>query len=181
MTGGAAFNEVFLDDVWVPDEDRLGPISRGWDIARTTLSLERSAIGNHEYGRVGLMSIDRYTEMVRAFGLADDPVVRQRLADLIIHLRVAKYAGIRASARRGLSTAAVDGPLTKLALSENYARIADFVSLVLGPSMIADTGAWGTFSWSTFVNGTPGIRLGGGTDEVMRNVIAERGLGLPRA
>ena len=52
--------------------------------------------------------------------------------------------------------------------------------MLLGPRLVADTGEWGTYAWSEFVNGAPGMRLGGGTDEIQRNTIAERSLGLPR-
>jgi hypothetical protein len=51
---------------------------------------------------------------------------------------------------------------------------------VLGPSLVADSGDWGTFAWSSYVNGVPGMRIGGGTDEVLLNAIAERQLGLPK-
>ena len=54
------------------------------------------------------------------------------------------------------------------------------VSLVLGPALVADTGEWGTYAWTDLVLGAPGYRVGGGTDEVLKNVIAERVLGLPK-
>jgi hypothetical protein len=59
-------------------------------------------------------------------------------------------------------------------------RLAEFVAAVLGPALIADTGAWGTCAWTSVVLGAPGYRLGGGTDEVLKNAIAQRVLGLPR-
>jgi alkylation response protein AidB-like acyl-CoA dehydrogenase len=71
--------------------------------------------------------------------------------------------------------------LNKIALSTNMARLGDFVADVLGPSAVADTGAWGTFAWTSLIRGAPGYRLGGGTDEVLKNTIAQRVLGLPRA
>jgi hypothetical protein len=54
-------------------------------------------------------------------------------------------------------------------------------SKLLGPSVVADTGEWGTFAWSDLICGVPGLRLGGGTDEIQKNTIAERALGLPKA
>ena len=60
------------------------------------------------------------------------------------------------------------------------ARLADFVGGVLGPKLTADTGEWGTYAWSQLVLGTPGMRIAGGSDEVMRNIIGERVLGLPK-
>jgi alkylation response protein AidB-like acyl-CoA dehydrogenase len=70
--------------------------------------------------------------------------------------------------------------LNKLALSDNMAALAEFVTSVLGPRLIADTGEWGTYAWTSVVLGAPGYRLGGGSDEVLKNMIAERVLGLPK-
>ena len=70
--------------------------------------------------------------------------------------------------------------LNKLALSANIAALGEFVAGVLGPKLIADTGEWGTYAWTSVVLGAPGYRLGGGSDEVLKNMIAERVLGLPR-
>ena len=68
----------------------------------------------------------------------------------------------------------------KLALTNNMRRISEFVARVLGPKVIADSGEWGTYAWSAFVLGVPGMRIAGGSDEVMRNIVAERVLGLPK-
>ena len=62
----------------------------------------------------------------------------------------------------------------------NMRRLGDFVSHVLGPKLVADTGEWGTYAWSQLVLGTPGMRIAGGSDEVMRNIVGERVLGLPK-
>ena len=181
MTGGAAFNEVFLDDVAIDDDDRLGDVDDGWRVALTTLSHERAAIGGEGFGGSGLLSIDRYVVMAKALGRDRDPVVRQRLARLATELRVARLNGLRATqARRAGKQPGPEGSLGKLALSSNYQRISELVSTILGPSLIADTGAWGTYAWASFVLGAPGMRIGGGTDEVMKNVLAERVLGLPK-
>jgi alkylation response protein AidB-like acyl-CoA dehydrogenase len=70
--------------------------------------------------------------------------------------------------------------IAKLALTNNMRRVADYLSLVLGPKLIADSGEWGTFAWSELVLGIPGMRVAGGTDEVMKNIVGERVLGLPK-
>jgi alkylation response protein AidB-like acyl-CoA dehydrogenase len=70
--------------------------------------------------------------------------------------------------------------IAKLSLTNNLRRICDFLSLTLGPKLIADSGEWGTYSWSEMVLGVPGFRVAGGTDEVMKNIIGERVLGLPK-
>jgi alkylation response protein AidB-like acyl-CoA dehydrogenase len=70
--------------------------------------------------------------------------------------------------------------MAKLAGTDNMMRMGDFVSTVLGPKMVADSGEWGTYAWSQLVVGTPGARIAGGSDEVMRNIVGERVLGLPK-
>jgi acyl-CoA dehydrogenase len=70
--------------------------------------------------------------------------------------------------------------VSKLALSANMFRLGDYVSRVLGPRLIADTGEWGTYAWTSVLLGAPGYRLGGGTDEILKNLLAQRVLGLPR-
>lgn len=181
MTGGAAFNEVFLDDVVVPDRDRLGAVGEGWKIALTTLAHERNAMGHSAFGGAGILSTERLAALVRYCGLEEDDAVRERFGELVSNLRAARYVNdaTAAQARAGTSP----GPeiaLNKIALSENMRGLGEFVSSVLGPRIVADTGEWGTFAWTSVVLGAPGYRLGGGTDEVLKNTIAQRVLGLPR-
>lgn len=181
MTGGAAFNEVFLDDVEVPDSARLGEVNGGWPVALTTLSYEREAMGHSAFGGAGILSTERLAELVRHAGRADDPTVRQAFGELIMHLRAARYTQQVMGARARAGDA--PGPevaLNKLALSANMARLGEFVARVLGPAAVADTGEWGTYAWTSVILGAPGYRLGGGTDEVLKNMIAQRVLGLPR-
>ena len=71
------------------------------------------------------------------------------------------------------------GSLGKLIASDNLVRIGNAAADMLGSSLVADTGEWGQFAWSDHVLGAPGYRLAGGTDEIQRNIIAERVLGLP--
>lgn len=181
MTGGASFNEVFFTDVRVPDDHRLGDVNTGWGVALTTLMNERAAIGAGAgaTGTGGTMT--RLVEMVRYFGLSQDPLVRQELADLITRARVSGYTNKRALEK--IRTGQLPGPelsIAKLSSTQLLQRIGDFVSHVLGPKLIADTGEWGTYAWSQIVLGTPGMRVAGGTDEVMRNIVGERVLGLPK-
>jgi hypothetical protein len=73
-----------------------------------------------------------------------------------------------------------EAPILKLAFSRDLQLLSDVVSLCLGQSLSADTGEWGTFAWSSFILGLPGYRIGGGTDEVLKSVLAERVLSLPK-
>ncbi len=70
--------------------------------------------------------------------------------------------------------------MSKLSLTANMVRTYELVSTLLGPALIADTGAWGTYAWSEFLLGVPGMRVAGGTDEVLHNIVGERVLGLPK-
>ena len=178
MTGGASFNEVFFSEVRVRDDHRLGDINNGWNVALTTLMNERAAIGA---GSGGGGMFTRVIEMVKYYGLEKDPVVRDALADLIIHNKVAGFNNQRAMDK--IKSGQMPGPemsMAKLAGTANMMRMGDFVSMVLGPKLIADSGEWGTYAWNQLILGTPGGRIAGGSDEVMRNIVAERVLGMPK-
>jgi alkylation response protein AidB-like acyl-CoA dehydrogenase len=180
MTGGASFNEVFFTDVRVPDEMRLGDVDEGWTVALTTLMNERAAIGGGSVAP-GLGVAGRVQELARQLGASRDPRVRQQLADVFIHGQVARYTSLRAMAK--LRAGQLPGPelsTLKLSLTNNLQRLSRLLSAVLGPRLVADTGEWGTYAWSEFVLGVPGMRVAGGTDEVMRNIVGERVLGLPK-
>jgi acyl-CoA dehydrogenase len=182
MTGGASFNEVFFTEVRVPDSHRLGDVNEGWSVALTTLMNERAAIGGGSMSSGnGNLSTPRLIELVRHHGKADDPLVRQQIADIFIHGRVANYTNLRAMAK--IAGGQAPGPemsIAKLSLTMNMRRMTDLLSSVLGPKLIADSGEWGTYSWSQFLLGLPGMRIAGGTDEVLHNIIGERVLGLPK-
>ncbi|MEY2433431.1 MAG: hypothetical protein QOC92_3156 [Acidimicrobiaceae bacterium] len=182
MTGGASFNEVFFNEVRVPDDHRLGDVNQGWTVALTTLMNERASIGAGGIGGgSGLANSTRLAEMLRHFGLDQDPVYRQDLMKLHVSFAVAKFTNQRAMDR--IKSGQLPGPemsIAKLALTQNMWNTAQFVARVLGPRLLADTGEWGTYSWNGFVLGIPGMRIAGGSDEVMRNIVAERVLGLPK-
>ncbi|MFV0524231.1 MAG: acyl-CoA dehydrogenase family protein [Acidimicrobiales bacterium] len=178
MTGGANFNEVFFTDVRVPDTHRLGDVNDGWRVALTTLMNERASIGG---GAAAGGGFTRLTEMVRHFGLADDAVTRQMLMDIYTRGQVLRYSNQRSLAR--MKAGQLPGPEmsgAKLALTENQRRTAALVAHVLGPRLVADTGEWGTFSWAGYVLGVPAMAIAGGSDQVLRNIMGERVLGLPK-
>jgi alkylation response protein AidB-like acyl-CoA dehydrogenase len=180
MTGGASFNEVFFTEVRVPDDHRLGDVNNGWNVALTTLMNERAAIGAGGGGG-GVNMFTRMIEMAKFYGVANDPVLRDQLMQVVIHSRVAQYNNQRAmdAIKRGQ----LPGPemsMAKLAGTMNMRRMGDFISALLGPKLVADSGEWGTYAWSQIILGTPGGRIAGGSDEVMRNIVGERVLGLPK-
>jgi alkylation response protein AidB-like acyl-CoA dehydrogenase len=182
MTGGATFNEVFFDDVRVEDDHRLGEVDGGWAVALTTLMTERASIGaGAGPASAGVDSTERLAALLCHFGLDRDPIYRQELMRLHIAAAVAAYTNARATHR--VAAGAVPGPelsIAKLASTQNMADKADFVARVLGPRLTADTGEWGTYAWNGYVLDIPGLRIAGGTDEVMRNILGERVLGLPK-
>jgi acyl-CoA dehydrogenase len=182
MTGGASFNEVFFTDVRVRDDHRLGDVNDGWRVALTTLMNERASIGaGGGGGSSSMASITRLTEMVRAFGLTDDPLVRQGLMDLVIRNKVAGYNNQRALDKiRAGQTPGPEMSIAKLALTTNMRKTVQFLTDVVGIKMVADSGEWGTFAWSQFVLSEPAMHIAGGSDEVLRNITGERVLGLPK-
>jgi alkylation response protein AidB-like acyl-CoA dehydrogenase len=180
MTGGASFNEVFFDEVRIPDSHRLGDVDGGWSVALTTLMNERAAIGGGGAGP-GLTHFTRLSSMAKHYGLADDPLVRQALADVYMRQQVHRLTSLRGMAR--IRAGQLPGPemsIGKLSLTTNMTRVGDLLTTVLGPRLVADSGEWGTYAWAELVLGVPGMRVAGGTDEIMRNIIGERVLGLPK-
>ena len=140
---------------------------------------ERASIGGG--GGIGQIGAPRLMELLRHLGRDGDPVARQRLADIFINSKVSTYTSQRAMAK--IKAGGLPGPemsIAKLSLTTNMRRICDLVSLVLGPRLLADNGEWGTYAWSELVLGVPGVRIAGGTDEIMRNIVGERVLGLPK-
>ncbi len=181
MTGGASFNEVFFTDVRVPDSHRLGDVNAGWSVALTTLMNERASIGGGGGLGMGVADVTRLAEMLRQVGLDRDAVRRDELMRLYSGFQVAKFTNQRALAK--IAAGQLPGPemsIAKLTLTQNLTAVSEFVCGALGARITADSGQWGTFSWSRFVLGTPGMRIAGGSDEVMRNIVAERVLGLPK-
>ena len=179
MTGGASFNEIFFNEVRVKDNMRLGDVNNGWNVALTTLMNERASIGTNNSGDNNLLT--RVIAMVKHYGLENDPLIRTELADIVINYRIANMNAARTTAKaKAGQLPGPEGSIGKMVLVNNQARLVKFLSHVLGPKLIADSGEWGTYAWANFVLGTPGLRIAGGSDEVMRNIVGERVLGLPK-
>lgn len=180
MSGGQSFCEVFFNDVIIPDSMRLGPEGEGWKVALTTLGFERdhSASGGGGGSQAG-GSWKQLLATADHFGLTDDPVIRQRLMEVFIHNRVESYTNRRAADLAKSGTPGPEGSLGKLLWTEGMTLMGDVIGEVLGARLIADSGEWGSFVWNDHVLGAPGYRIAGGSDEVQRNIIGERVLGLP--
>ena len=178
MSGGASFNEVFFTDVRLQDSMRLGAEGDGWRVALTTLGFERDHSDGSGGSRVG-GGWQHLAATARALGVTADPATRRALADAYIGDRVETFVNRRAAALARGGTPGPEGSLGKLIWTEGMRRTSDVISHVLGPALVADTGEWGTYAWGEHVLGAPGYRIAGGSDEIQRNIIAERVLQLP--
>ncbi|MER6283075.1 acyl-CoA dehydrogenase family protein [Streptomyces sviceus] len=178
MSGGASFNEVFLSGVRVPDRLRIGRPGQGWEVATTTLAFERTASGGGNRRKGGTFA--DVLALARSLGRTEDPLVRQRLADL--YVRAALRAATVDRVARTSAAGGRPGPeasLTKLMASDLLTRTGQVAAEVMGARISADTGEAGTFAWAQHLLGAPGYRLAGGTDQIQRNLIGERVLKLP--
>ncbi len=175
MTGTAEFNEVFLEGVRVPHENVIGEVDDGWHVAVTTLMNERSSIGG---GRSGPSTLPaRLADLARRRGTLDH-ITRQRIVDIWIQSELGRYLSLRTltAALQGRRPGP-EGSVAKLGTTKLNVEAAQLGIDLLGPAgMLAegDDARWvRKFLWS------PAHRIGGGTDEVNRNIVAERALGLP--
>src|SRR5437764_2113126 len=207
MNGHASFNEVFLDGARIPADHVVGEIGGGWAVALTTLSHERrvaptGSLGQGRRGRVWREALDEALHLrapykwypqragrvdllvpqARAAGVSDNPHVRQEVARAITLAWTARWTAQRAAAARKLGRPpGPEGSLGKLA-SSNVARaaarahaaIAGASSMLAGPDGPVD----GTIA--EVLLSVPAVSIAGGTDEVQRNILGERILGLPK-
>jgi len=187
MTGDAGFNEVFFDGLRVPVENLVGPSDEGWKVANTTLAHERNMLGSTTQTQNLFDGLLRVARRARKGGrpASEDPLVRQRLADLKVRvesLRLLAYRNLT-GALRG-KQGGIETSIAKLATTElnhELARTAIELLGMAGPLYrgsphLEDGGLWPyQFMFSL------GMIIGGGTSQIQKNIIAQRGLGLPRA
>ncbi|MEM7217465.1 MAG: acyl-CoA dehydrogenase family protein [Pseudomonadota bacterium] len=182
VNGASGFNEVYFDDVRIPDAQRLGEVGDGWRVSLTTLMNERLAIG----GSIAT-GVPEIQELVDSLQLGeghavDDSAVISKLADW--H---AKAAGLRNTASRALtalSKGEIPGPensIGKLVVGGMMQDIAKYGMDLQGPGALIDDPeiAEGNARFQAMLLRSPAVRIEGGTDQILRNIIAERVLGLP--
>ena len=183
MDGGGHFNEVFFNDAVVPDAYRLGEVGGGWTGALTVLMSERLAISG-----IQPTGFPQFLDLVKSLQLngepiANDPIVRERLATWY-----SQYAGLQAVNKRMITAVAKGGiagaeaSLGKLVGAVMNQEIANFACQLFGQAGIIQdqTLSPEQAHFQDTVLFSPGVRLAGGTDEVMRNILAEQVLGLPQ-
>ena len=176
MNGSAHFNEVFFDDVRVPVTNVVGEIDEGWGPARTVLLNESAFIGD----RKGASVMAPLSELARCHGRLSDPLVRQRLADAWAREQMQRWMGetIQNAVRRG-EPPPIDPGIMKLFAAESKRRSGELAAALGGLAVVAD---WDERArWARHeLMGRYAVSIGGGTNEVMRNNVAERALSLPR-
>jgi len=172
MNGGAHFSEVFLNDVRVPDAARLGPENQGWPAAMTTLLNERMAIG----GIDRMFSLEKLLEHARAHRNAMDGAARDELARIYVWSRALEMLNARVITKlgRGMIPAA-ESSVMKLAIARIVSRSSELALRIQGADGLGRKGYWQN-QWLF----APALHIAGGTDEIQKNIAAERVLGLPR-
>ena len=182
MGGQADFNEVFFDDVRIPDSERLGEPGEGWRVALTTLMNERVAIGGAG-GSIGL-PVETFVKHARDRLAALHPerqaLARQAVGRAVVAALGARYTGYRRLTV--LSQGGIPGPESsagKLAGTAAARLIADAGVRLLGDDAVYAATGDGDDRWQRTQSWLPGIAIAGGTDQVLRNIIGERVLGLP--
>ncbi len=182
ITGKSHFSEIFLEDVAIPRANVVGQIDAGWAVAKSTLSAERSGLS----GVVELeRSLGRLRDLAEQRGMLDDPVVRQKLATLYAQKEALKYTGYRVLTKQLRGEAlGPESAIGKLAASEFRRGIMDTALEIQGPYATigrGNTQALDRGRWQGLYLDARAYTIGGGTSEIMRNIIAERALGLPKS
>ena len=184
ITGECEFNEVFLDDVEVPVEHRIGPEHGGWRVAGTTLANERGASFVWKEQVLHEVAIGLLTTTAARRGGGDDPVMRQRLVRSWIEVEIFRLHNQRTLARlaRGEELGA-ESSLVKLFWAGMSQRLYETAITVLGSSGLLaadDPDAPDDGRWALGLLASRANSIMGGTSEIQRNIIGERLLGLPR-
>ena len=176
IDGAVHFNEVFLSDVRVPVENVVGEIDGGWGVTMTTLVNERSAIGGG-----GMVQFAEILMLARELGRTDEPVLRQELAKIYTYFQITRFLGYRV--QTSISNGRQPGPessVMKLHISRQYGEGGDLYMSLLGAAgmlWLDDAPFDGFFQGLFLAQWAP--RIGGGTDQIQRNIAGERVLGLP--
>ena len=189
MTGEAEFNEVYFTDVRIPESMRLGDEGDGWRVAIATLMNERTAIGSASVGSRGGGMIALPLNAWKARNGATDPVQRDRLMQLWVEAEVVRLTGLRAAQKRAAGTPGPEESTIKLMTSELNKKATNLAVDLLGPEGVLYSsyemtrpesigGPRAENIQSAFLRARANT-IEGGTSEIMRNILAERVLGLP--
>jgi alkylation response protein AidB-like acyl-CoA dehydrogenase len=188
ITGEAEFNEIFMDEAYIPDENVVGGVGNGWSVAITTLMNERAGLAFAAQAAVQV-AMRKAMELAAAtpsngHSVADEPAMRQRLAQLFIEseiFRLTNYRGLTKIMKSGVP--GPEGSLGKWQWAEINQHLMDLVMEIEGPYGLLsegspyaiDDGAWQYYFLRSRANS-----IEGGTTEILKNIVAERVLGLPK-
>lgn len=183
ITEERGFNQVFFEDVRVPRQNLVGELNHGWQVANATLFHERNMLGASSRTQELFQGLVRVAEG-RGRAVLEDPRVRHRLAELVTRVQAMRYHAYRqlTDAARG-RPGGIAASVTKLVSTELNHEIAAFALELLGSyGTLSKRSPWAVERgyWLTEYLFTLGMIIGGGTSEIQKNIIAERGLGLPR-
>jgi alkylation response protein AidB-like acyl-CoA dehydrogenase len=176
ITGQSEFNELFIDGARIPHENLLGGEGNGWKVALTTLMNERAGLGFFLQVQMRQL-LDQLIAAAAERGLLDDPVVAQRLGELHLKtevLRLTAYRGLTAIEKYGQP--GPEGSLTKWMWSQTNQELTQLAADLLGPEALTVGNPW-----AYELLRARGNSIEGGTTEVLKNIVAERVLGLPKA
>ncbi|CAJ1586025.1 acyl-CoA dehydrogenase family protein [[Mycobacterium] wendilense] len=179
ITGGASFTEVFLDDVVVSDRLRVGEVGGGWRVTTQALAGERKAVGDRTH-EITDRAIAMLAELATRSGRFDDPQVRQDFARIYSRLRIARFQQHRIQQIPDDRLSGAERAIDKLLVSTNLRLLGELAAEILGPRFVVNTGEWGTFNWNKWLMGALGYRIAGGTEEILKTMLAERVLMLPK-
>jgi alkylation response protein AidB-like acyl-CoA dehydrogenase len=179
ITGDAHFNEEFFTDVEVPVANVVGVVDGGWAVTHTTMSNERSLIGGG--GGQGI-TVEQLLNLARRVGRSKDPVIRQQIAAYYTRTELLRFMNYRV--QTAISHGRMPGPeasTTKLFVSQHASLTGELIMDLTGAQgMLADASAIDDGVWQRAFLNQWMVKLGGGTDNIQRNSLAERVLGLPR-
>jgi alkylation response protein AidB-like acyl-CoA dehydrogenase len=176
ITGEAEFNELFIEEARIPDANVLGGVGNGWKVALTTLMNERAGLGFFLQVRLRQL-LDSVFAEAQARGLLEDPVVADRLGELHLKaeiIRLTAYRGLTATEKYGQP--GPEGSLTKWMWSEANQQLTQFAADLLGAEALQSGSRW-----AYELLRARGNSIEGGTTEILKNIVAERVLGLPKA
>jgi alkylation response protein AidB-like acyl-CoA dehydrogenase len=174
ISGEAEFNEVFLDDVALDENAVVGGVGNGWGTALTTLMFERVTIGLGGEG-MGYNSTRFAAAIARDEGARRDAEVRHQLGEISSELLAVRFTGYRTLT--ALQKGQIPGPeagLAKVTIVNGAVKAGDLIADVLGPEALSEDS-----EWAYMISFLPGLKSAGGTEEILRNTIGERVLGLP--
>jgi alkylation response protein AidB-like acyl-CoA dehydrogenase len=175
ITGEAEFNELFFEEAHIPDENVIGGVGNGWNVAITTLMHERAGLGAS--AALGLARAhDELIQIARERDLADDPILRDRLARLKIGIEGLRLGAMRAlTATMKVGIPGPEGSIAKLQWSSTNQALTELATELGGPDFLRRDSLWSYRLLRARANS-----IEGGTSEVLRNIVAERVLGLPK-